>query len=83
MNTAQKLLVERSLRRLGYLLMGVFAALMSWGLFRLAINPSFTLERFVDGLLDTEDAALIVWTPLIAGSLCVWFSAFMKAGRSL
>ena len=81
MNAAQKFLIERSLRRLGILLIGVFVALLCWGCVRMTINRSFNFERFMDGLLSIEDAALIVWPPLIVGSICVWLSAFMKAGR--
>ncbi|MCO7576207.1 MULTISPECIES: hypothetical protein [Pseudomonas chlororaphis group] len=82
MNSAQKLLIERSLRRLGLCLIAIFIGLMTWGMIRLAINQRFTFERFMDGIFSVEDAALIVWPPLLIGVLSVWLSAFMKAGRS-
>lgn len=82
MNSAQKLLTERSLRRLGLFLIAIFIALMTWGMIRLAINQRFTFERFMDGIFSIEDAALIVWPPLLIGVLSIWLSAFMKAGRS-
>jgi len=82
MNIAQKLLIERSLRRLGFCLISIFVALMTWCLIRLAINERFTLERFMDGIFSIEDAALVVWPPLLFGIISIWLSAFMKAGRT-
>ncbi|KTB66980.1 MULTISPECIES: hypothetical protein [Pseudomonas] len=82
MNNAQKLLIERSLRRLGLWLIATFIGLITWGIIRLSINQRFTFERFMDGIFSIEDAALIVWPPLFIGVLSVWLSAFMKAGRS-
>jgi hypothetical protein len=82
MNSAQKLLIERSLRRLGLFLIAIFITLMTWGMIRLTINQRFTFERFMDGIFSIEDAALIVWPPLLIGVLSIWLSAFMKAGRS-
>ncbi|KOX63809.1 hypothetical protein AA303_17055 [Pseudomonas psychrophila] len=72
MNIAQKDLVERSLKVIGWL------ALVSWALF-LVVGLANNLH--VEDLFDTEEAAFIVWPPFIIGVFSLWMRAYMRAGR--
>lgn len=74
MNAAQRDLVERSLRVLGW----VFAVALGLVLFSGFANRG---TRFIEDIFDPDEAATIVWPLLVAASVLLWTRAFLRAGR--
>ena len=74
MNAAQRDLVERSLKVLGW----VFAVALGLVLFAGFANRG---TRFIEDIFDPDEAATIVWPLLVAAAVLLWTRAFMRAGR--
>ena len=72
MNAAQRNLVERSLRVVGWL------ALALWVL---TLVIGFGNNWDASDFFDTEEAAYTVWPPFIIGVLSLWMRAYMRAGN--
>lgn len=81
MNIAQRVLVERTLRKIGIGLIVIFGLMMAWALARVALLGAITWKVFFRGMFDIDDAALILWPVLLGGCACIWVSAYLKAGR--
>ena len=81
MNSAQKLLVERTLGWLAYLCMAVTCTILIWVLYEFSIDEDYPFERLIKDLVSPSRGALIVWPPLGAGLILLWLRAFMRAGR--
>lgn len=74
MNAAQRILVERTLEFIGYVLL-VFVILM----FLTGVaneGPRFFRETF-----DSKRMIILVWPTLITAAACLWFRAFLQAGK--
>ncbi|MFG0631408.1 hypothetical protein [Pseudomonas sp. xss_2] len=81
MNIAQRVLVERTLRKVGIGLIVIFGLLMAWAIARVALLGAITWKVFFRGMFDIDDGALVLWPILFGGCACVWLSAYLKAGR--
>ena len=72
MNAAQRNLVERSLRVVGWLALALWVLILVVGLAN---------NLYVRDIFDTEEAAYIVWPPFFIGVLSLWMRAYMRAGN--
>jgi hypothetical protein len=72
MNAAQQVLVEKTLGAFGYIALLLGALILFFGL-----NSHWNL----DDLFDADEAAWVVWPPLIIGSASLWLRAYLRAGR--
>ncbi|MBF8004476.1 hypothetical protein IZT72_07675 [Pseudomonas brenneri] len=74
MNSAQRVLLEKTFGRLGYLLITLAIVILLYGL-------DDSGSRFVNYLFEGEDLAPAFWLSLIAGVGLVWSRAFLRAGK--
>jgi hypothetical protein len=72
MNAAQQALIEKTLAVIGYIALPLGALILLSGL-----NSHWDL----DDLFDADEAAWMVWPPLIIGSASLWVRAFLRAAR--
>ncbi|KQB54652.1 hypothetical protein AQS70_21120 [Pseudomonas endophytica] len=80
MNNAQKKLVEKTLGVIGWVAVAVFGVIFLYALFSFFTDDWYTTKRFLSELFDPEEAAFIVWPPLVFGLCLLWVRTFIRAG---
>ncbi|ERH56542.1 hypothetical protein [Pseudomonas simiae] len=81
MNNAQKLLIEKTLRLVGWAGVLITGAILIYAAFFIFTDPEYTAFELISDLLSMK-AALLVWPPLVVGVVLLWLSEFVRAGRS-
>ena len=70
MNAGQRLLVEKTLRVIGWVALII-------GLLILIVGLTNNLD--LEDIFDPDEAAYIVWPPIVIGVVSLWSRAFMRA----
>jgi hypothetical protein len=81
MNTAQKALIEKTLRLLGWLGVLITGGILIYAWSFVFTQPEYTFLAFVMDLFSLK-GALMVWPPLAVGVVLLWLSAFVRAGTT-
>jgi hypothetical protein len=79
MNSAQKLLIEKTLGWVGWLAIAAPIGMLLYGFFLLATISDYRFTTFWHHLF-MEEEALMIWPPLIIGFILLWARAFSRAG---
>ena len=74
MNVAQQRLVDLTLRIIGWLAVVLAGVPLLWG--------AFTVRYFWDDLFDAGSPAVLLIPVFVAGIICLWVRAFLRAGRA-
>lgn len=81
MNTAQKVLIEKTLRLIGWAGVLITVGILIYAASFIFTEPEYTAFELISDLFSMK-AALLVWPPLMIGVVLLWLSAFVRAGRS-
>lgn len=80
MNNAQKVMIEKTLQLLGWAGILITGGMLIYASSFVFTQSEYTFSEFISDLF-TMKAARIVWSPLVAGVVLLWLSAFVRAGR--
>ncbi|WP_460091145.1 hypothetical protein [Pseudomonas sp. S2_E02] len=81
MNNAQKVLIEKTLRVLGWAGILITAGILIYAGSFVFTQPEYTLSAFIRDLFSLK-AVWIVWWPLGVGVVLLWLNAFVRASRT-